>query len=68
MEKLKKIRTKNNYTYKHMQELLNVSKTYYWQLENEKRRLTYEQAINISKVFNLKPDDIFYDAFSQKKK
>ena len=68
MEKLKKIRTKNNYTYKHMQELLNVSKTYYWQLENEKRRLTYEQAINISKVFNLKPDDILYDAFSQKKK
>ena len=65
MEKLKKIREKNNYTYKKMAELLNVSKTYYWQLENEKRRLTYELSLKISAIFNLKPDDLFYEEFKK---
>ncbi len=66
MEKLKKLRINNNYTYKNIADILNVSKTYYWQIENEKRRLTYELALKISNIFNLKPDDIFYNDFTSK--
>ena len=43
-----------------MAEILNISTTYYWQIENGKRNLYYKTAISIAKIFNLKPDDIFY--------
>lgn len=61
--KLKELRTKNNFTYKVMGDKLNVSKTFYWQLENNKRKLSYVRAIQIAEIFGLKPDDIFYDDF-----
>ena len=61
MNKLKEIRKKHGYTIAHMAKLVNLSPTYYWQLENKQRRLYYEIAVKIAKVFNLKPDDIFYD-------
>jgi len=61
MKKLKKLRIKFGYTYAHMAELLNISPTYYWQIENKKRRLYYDLSIKIAKIFNLKPDDIFFD-------
>lgn len=61
MKKLKDLRKKNNLTYDDMANLLNISKTFYWQLENNKRRIFYKQAIAIAKIFNLKPDDIFYE-------
>lgn len=61
--KLKELRTKNNFTYKVMGDKLNVSKTFYWQLENNKRKLSYKMAFDIAKIFGLKPDDIFYDDF-----
>lgn len=41
--------------------MLKISKTYYWQLEQNKRRITYDMAIKIAKIFNLKPDDLFYE-------
>lgn len=44
-----------------MAEKLGISKPFYSQIENQNRRLSYEMAINISKLFGLKPDDIFYD-------
>lgn len=68
MEKLKKLRIDNNYTYQQIADILNISKTYYWQIENNKRRLNYELAIKISKVFKLKPDDVFYNDFTKNKK
>ena len=43
-----------------MAKLLKVSKTYYWELENKKKRLSYGLAIKIALIFNLKPDDVFY--------
>lgn len=60
-KKLRQIRVKNKYTTKIMAEKLGISKPFYSQLENQNRRLTYEMAIKISNIFNLKPDDIFYD-------
>lgn len=66
MKKMKEIRLKNNYTHKKMGELLNISKTYYWQLENEQRTLSYEMAYKISKIYKLKPDDLFFNDFCEK--
>ena len=58
--KLKQLRIKNKYPAKVMAEKLDISKPFYSQLENQRRRLSYEMAIKISDVFGLKPDDIFY--------
>ena len=60
MNKLKNLRLLHNLTIKEMAKLIGVSPAYYWQIENEKRNLYYKLAIKIAKVFNLKPDDIFY--------
>lgn len=57
---LKELRIEKGYNYKQMAEILGISKSFYWQLENKKRRLTYEMAIKIASVFRKKPDDIFY--------
>ncbi len=59
--KLEELRLKNNYTHLDMANFLGISKAYYWQLENGNRNLYYHVAIKIAKIFNLKPDDIFYD-------
>ncbi len=61
LEKLKKIREKNNYTYQDMADKLGICKAYYWQLENGNRNLYYDLAKKIAKIFNLKPDDLFYE-------
>ena len=66
MDKLKKIRIKNKFTLQVMSELLDISKTYYWQIENEKRNLSCALAFKIAKIFNLKPDDIFYYDYLKK--
>ena len=58
--KLRELRLKNNYTFKDMSEKTGLSLSFYWQIENGKRNLTYENAQNIEEIFNLKPDDIFY--------
>lgn len=60
-KKLEELRMKKKYSYYDMARILGISQTYYWQIENKKRRLLYDIAIKIAKVFNLKPDDIFYD-------
>jgi DNA-binding XRE family transcriptional regulator len=60
MNKLKELRKLHNYTIKDMAKMLNISTAYYWQIENNKRNLYYKTAIDIAKIFNLKPDDIFY--------
>lgn len=60
-QKLKDLRIKNQYSYQDMAEKLEISKCFYWQLEHKKRRLYYDMAIKIARVFELKPDDIFYE-------
>jgi len=59
--KLENLRKEHKYTYKDMAIFLGLSKTYYWQLENKKRKLYYQMAKRIADIFNLKPDDIFYE-------
>ena len=49
-----------------MAEMLKISKPYYWQLEHGHRRLTYEMAVKIARIFDTKPDDIFYKDFMKK--
>ena len=63
MNELKKIRKQNKFTCEYMADHLHISKLFYWQIENGKRRLSYKMAVRIAKVFNLKPDDIFYEEF-----
>lgn len=63
MLKLKELRIKNNYTIAKMAKLSGISPTYYWQIEHKKRRLYYKIALKIALVFNMKPDDLFYDSF-----
>ena len=61
LTKLRELRIKNNLTYQDMADKLNICKAYYWQIENGNRNLYYELAKQIASIFNLKPDDIFYN-------
>lgn len=58
---LKEQREKNNISYEEMAKKLGISKCFYWQIEHKKRRLYYEMAKKIAKVFKLKPDDLFLE-------
>lgn len=66
MEKLKQIRIKNHYSCQFMADNLNMSKSFYWQIENDKRRLSYDTAYRIARIFKTKPDAIFYDEYKNK--
>lgn len=61
--KLEELRIKHNYSYQQMADMLNISKSYYWQIEHNNRRIFYDLAVKIGKIFNKKPDEIFYDFF-----
>lgn len=61
LEKLKKLREENNLTYQDMADRIGICKAYYWQLENGNRNLYYDLAKKIAQVFDLKPDEIFYN-------
>ena len=61
MEKLKKLRKNNGYTCAQMAQMLGMCTAFYWQIENNKRGLYYNMAKRIAAIFNLKPDDLFYD-------
>ena len=59
--KLKEIRIKNNMTLVDVASRVGISKAFYCQLENGKRRLLYETAVKIASVFNVRPDYLFYN-------
>lgn len=65
LTKLKNIRKSFGLSTAQMAKLLNISKAMYIYVENGKRRLSYDLSIKISKVFNLNPDDLFYDDFKE---
>lgn len=65
MNNLKKIRAKHKLTHQTMADTLNISKSFYWQIENNKRRLTYDMAIKIADIFKTTPDEIFYEDFKK---
>lgn len=66
LKKLKKYRKESKYSCQDMANILGISKVFYWQIENSKRRLLYDQAIKIANVFNTKPDELFYDDIKDK--
>lgn len=59
--KLKMTREKQGYTSDRMAKILNISKAFYSQIENGRRRLSYDMALKISHIFNMKPDELFYE-------
>lgn len=60
---LKQLREESGYTISQMAEKLKISKSYYCQIEQKKRRICYEMAKKIASIFNLKPDDLFYKEY-----
>lgn len=66
MSKLAELRKENNFSCQYMADQLKISKPFYWQLEHKQRKLSYEMAFKIAKIFDLKPDDIFYEEFEKK--
>lgn len=67
MQKLSEIRKEKKYSYQYMANLLKISKPFYWQIENGKRRLSYVMAIKIASIFNMKPDELFYEELKEEK-
>lgn len=59
-EKLRKMRLEKKYTMQNIADMLGISKSFYSQIENGNRTLTYKMAVSIAKIFNKKPDYIFY--------
>ncbi|MGP4073820.1 helix-turn-helix transcriptional regulator [Piscibacillus sp. B03] len=59
LEKLKQTRTRHGMTCQDVANEVNISKEHYWMIENGKRRLSYDLAVKIARVFNKNPDDIF---------
>ena len=66
MQYLKELREKHKYTCQYKRDKLNISKPFYWQIDNDQRRLSYSMAIKIARIFNKKPDEIFYDELKNK--
>lgn len=62
-KKLKQMRKSKKLTVENMSQKLGISAPFYSQIENRKRRLTYEMAIKIADIFKTKPDKIFYDEY-----
>lgn len=60
-QKLFELRKKYGYSYQDMANKLGICKSYYWQIEHCEKRIFYDMAVQISAIFQLKPDDIFYD-------
>lgn len=59
LSKLKKLRETHNKTLQDMAKVLGITKQGYWLIENGKRKLSYENAVKLSSLFDKKPDDIF---------
>jgi len=66
--KLKEKRYAKKYTNKIMAEKLGISKAFYCQIENGSRKLSYEMAVRIADIFNVKPDCLFYNDFIKGKR
>lgn len=59
--KLESIRKQKGISQDEIAKYLGVSKPFYSQLENRKKRLSYKNAFLISKYLGMKPDDIFLE-------
>lgn len=64
--KLRKLRLSKNIPLGIMAKKLNISTPFYCQIESGRRRLSYEMAVKIAKLFNRKPDSLFYEDYEEK--
>ena len=62
LQKLKSMRQQKRYSCQYIADHAGISKEYYWMIENGKRRLSYELAVKIAKVFETSPDEIFLES------
>lgn len=60
-KKLRKLREDKDLTYQMIAKELKMSTSYYWQIENKKKKFYYDTAKKIADYFNMKPDDIFFE-------
>ena len=60
-QKLKSKRTRQRMSCVDIAKIVGSSPAYYSQIENKSRRLYYFMAVKIAKVFNMTPDELFYD-------
>lgn len=51
------------YNYEYIANALGCSKPFVWQIINNKRWLSYKNALLIARAFNMKPDELFYDSY-----
>ena len=58
-DKLVRLKKEKKITLKEMGEYLNVTSSYYSQIEKKKKRLYYDMAIKIANYFGKKPDELF---------
>lgn len=61
MKVLKEHRLHKNYSCQTMARKLGISKTYYWQIEQGRRRITYDLAIQLAEIFQTTPDTLLYE-------
>lgn len=66
LNKLIQIRKKTGYSQYEMAKRLSITQSYYCQLEMGKKNLYYDMAVKIAKIFNQKPDEIFYPENNEK--
>lgn len=60
-QKLKNERMRQHMSCVDIAKIVGISPAYYSQIENKSRRLYYFMAVKIAKVFNMTPDELFYD-------
>ena len=60
-KKLKNERMRHHMSCNDVAKIVGISPAYYSQIENKRRRLYYFMAVKIAKVFNMTPDELFYD-------
>lgn len=53
----------NKLTCGQMANMVGCSELYLHEIINGKQPLSYEMALYISEIFNMKPDELFYDNF-----
>ena len=63
--KLQSLRKMNNMSYEAVAKEVGICKAYYWQIENGNRRLYYDLALRIARVFNKKPDELFFEYYNK---
>lgn len=63
LESFRGARKENKYSVSEMSGTLNISRSYYYQIENGKGKIDYTMDVKTSSIFDLKLDDMFYFYF-----